>query len=383
VGKSLRVSPLLSIPSDHPYPAYDRLRAKGPVVTSSSGVVMVSGHAEASQVLRDTRCGRSRLGGKLFSGTVFFTDPPEQRRMRSVMTRAFAPKQIAELADSIQNHVDRLLARAASNGGLEVMADFARPLSVAVVADLVGVPQADHAACGAWAEPLGPTFDVISDGGTESRARPHAEAFGAYLRDHVRRLKEKGPRPELLATMLEALDEGAITEDELVVHILLLFVAGHQTTVDLLGSAVALIEEHPDERRRLIEAPELFEPAVEEVLRFESPVQIIARTALESFELAGVLIPEGRTVWILLGAANRDPRAFAEPHRFDVGRDPNPHLAFAAGVHYCLGAPLARLEGQIALRGLYQAFPRLRLIEPLAWKDLLSFRGRERVRVEV
>jgi pimeloyl-[acyl-carrier protein] synthase len=394
----IQVAPLLSISRTHPYSGYQKIRSKSPVYLSSFGVVLVTGYAEAVAALKDPRLGRSsvlsgiaskdsedpeeRSARSLSEATVLFSNPPDHARLRSFMSRAFQPKVIEALRPHIEENVDQILDRASDR--FDAIAALARPLPVQTIAELIGVPRPDWDRCVAFTSDLAPTIDVFIPQKKLERAGAAMRDFVSYVRDLVEE-RRRNPGPDLLSNLVRIRDSGGeLSEDELVSNIITLFGAGHETTTNLIGNAIVLLSEHRGEYQRLIEDPRLIDSAIEEVLRYEPAIQLAARTVLSDTELAGHRLYKGQGVWVMLGAANRDPARFPDPDRFDVTRDPNPHLAFGSGIHFCLGAALARLEARIVLSKFFARFPKWRLVEErLELCETLAIRGFKRLTIEL
>lgn len=392
------IGPLISLSRLNPYPGYHKLRAKNPVYPSSFGVFIVTGYAEAQALLKDPRLGRApifaglaradspdpkeRRARALADATVLFSNPPDHARLRSFMSRVFQPKVIEEMRPRIERMVDELLDEAGDV--IDAIGGFAQPLPVRVIAELIGLPREDWPQCIEWSADLAPTIDAVISGPQYARAEVAVNEFGEYVQQ-LTRARRKNPQSDLLSSLVGAMDAGhELSEDELISNIMTLFVAGHETTTNLLGNALVLLHFHPEQRALFEADTSLLESMIEEALRFESPIQLASRTAFADAETAGVAIPRGAPVWVLVGAANRDPSRFTDPDRFDIRRSPNAHLAFGTGIHFCLGAALARLEGKVALSRFFQRFPSWRLEdEPLELLDTLTIRGYKKIPVRV
>jgi len=288
-------------------------------------------------------------------------DPPDHTRLRTLVTKAFTPRMVEALRPRIQAIVDERLDAAQAAGRLELIGDLACPLPVTVIAELLGVPPADRERFKRWSDDLATMADAtLALAGLEPAERAVAELEG-YLREVFAERRSR-PRENLITALVHAQAEGQVlTDEELLTTCILLLVAGNETTTNLIGNGVLALLEHPRELARLSEDPSLIRAAVEEMLRCDSPVQLTSRLAIEDVRIGGKDIRAGTEVDLLLGAANRDPGHFPDPDRFDVGRPENRPVAFGYGIHFCLGAALARVEAQVAVGALVQRFPRLRL----------------------
>jgi cytochrome P450 len=309
-------------------------------------------------------------------------DGPDHRRLRNLVSQAFTPRQIARLRPRIQELADQLLDKVAAQGQMDLIESFAFPLPIIVIAELLGVPPADRAKFRAWSDRM--VTPDLSEGAAE-RFATMVQEFTGYLRA-LFEARRRYPQDDLITGLLQAEEAGdQLSENELFSTVILLIVAGHETTVGLIGNGALILLRHPDEMARLKAEPGLMPAAVEEFLRFESPVErALTRWTAEEVELGGQRIPPGQPVILILGAANRDPERFDAADTLHLERQPNAHLAFGRGVHYCLGAPLARLEGEIALNTLLRRLPNLRLAEDgggLSWRESPTFRGLKSLQV--
>jgi cytochrome P450 len=363
----------MATPEGHadPYPLYRWLREIAPVHRSElDGNWYVTGFDACRQVLGDSRIGKNsqfvvarhgvdperiRLAQRRPRPSMLTVNPPEHTRLRGSAKGAFIPPAMSALRPRVESIIDERLDRLAELGEADVMAELAFPMPVTVVGEMVGVPEEDRA----WFRPLMRTL-VSSDSFKRSqeeldRVKQAGDELDAYFVDLIAR-RRKEPTDDLLSYFIAQADDGLLDADELFSTVTLLFFAGFLTTTNLIGNGLMALFEHPAELARLWEHPELAVSAVEEVLRFDSPVQFVHRNVLEDMELDGQHLAAGDIVLVLLAAANRDPARFAEPERFDVGRPDNLHLAFAWGLHFCLGARLARMEGQLVFSGLVKRF---------------------------
>jgi cytochrome P450 len=366
-----------------PYPAYRQWREQAPVAVLDTGFLALTGHDACSEVLRDPRFGHEETDGPQVDDgesrvrSFLVLNPPDHTRLRKLVSRAFTPRMIERLAPRIEEITAGLLDEALAAGTTDLLAALAAPLPVVVISELLGVPPADHARFEGWshamARGLDPDF-LLPDDVREQQALARVE-FGDYFRDLAARRRAE-PGEDLLSALVAVTDAGdALTEDELVATCTLLLIAGHETTTNLVGNGVLALLRHPEQHAALVADPGLVDGAIEEMLRYDSPVQLTARVALQDATVAGVPAPAGTFVLAVLGAANRDPAAHDDPETFDITRPPTRHLAFGQGIHFCLGSPLARLEGRTALRALVERAPRMRLAGEPVWKQNVTLRG--------
>jgi cytochrome P450 len=365
-----------------PYPTYARLRAEAPVLfDDASGLRFVSRLADVDAVLRDRRFGRVFVplpGAEMAAfnllneHSLFDKEPPEHTRLRGLVSRVFTPRGVEALRPAV-----RAMAEARVRAGVrDVVADLAEPVPVAVIADLLGVPEADRGLLRPWSRAIVAMFELEPDSGVAREAVRASVEFRAYLLE-LAAARRRAPGTDLLSGLAEV----GLSDDELVATCVLLLNAGHEATVNALGNGVLALLERRAEWERLVADPALVPAAVEELLRFDTPLQLFRRTALADAEVGGVRVAAGERVALLFGSANRDPDAFEEPDRLDVSRSPNPHLGFGAGIHFCLGAPLARLELQEQLGALVHLAPGLRLAAEPVRRPGHVIRGLERLPV--
>jgi len=379
-----------------PYPLYAGLRDRG-LVRSPLGPWATARHATAESILRDRRFSSSPVRqrgykpphyppgdprAELPAADLLTMDPPDHTRLRRLVSGAFTPRAIAALEPWIRETADRLLGSADVAAGFDLIDALAFPLPIAVICHLLGVPAEDRAKFRAWGHDVATTLDPQPRPAAESRSRASELALTGYLLDLVRQRRAE-PDGSLLSALVAAEDEGdRLTSGELVSTALLLLVAGFETTVNLIGNGTVALLGEPGQWDRLREEPALIPGAVEEVLRYDSPVQLTSRIATEDVEIDGAEIPKGVPVIVAIGGANRDPQVFGEPDRVVIDRpDAARHLSFSLGIHHCLGAALARLEGRIAFEELTRRYPRLRLAGPPVRRPLLVLRGYESVPV--
>ncbi len=305
-------------------------------------------------------------------------DGPDHRRLRGLVSKAFTPRRVEQLRPRLQSLVDGLLDDAAKRGDMEVVRDLAHPLPVVAIAELLGVPAQDRDLFRAWSADLVQLLDPLQGHGGAAPMRRATHQIFDYFEPLLAE-RRAAPRDDLLSAMIAAEEDGQHLEQlDLLALSSLLLVAGHETTSNLIGNAVISLLRFPEQRERLQRDPSLIGSAVDEFLRYESPIQLTDRAALADCELGGQRIRKGQMVAVVLGAANRDPQRFADPDRLDVGRRDNHHLAFGQGNHYCLGAQLAKLETEIAIGSLLERFPGFTgSSEPPAWRRSMIIRGPE------
>ncbi len=378
-----------------PYPTYHRFLAEDPVHESPLGGLILSRHADAVSLLRDPRASSDFRKSNGFREQVtaqgldydalleenrsfLFLDPPDHTRLRGLVNKAFTPRVVEGLRPRIEAIVSSLIDAGLERGEMDVMEDFAYPLPVTIICDMLGVPVEDNVRFREWtkeaARSLDPDFALPPEE-VERRQRTF-DALHAYFEDLIAQ-RRAAPKDDLLSSLIAAEDEGSkLNKDELISTCILLLIAGHETTVNLIGNGTLQLLRHPDQLQLLRDDPSLLKTAVEELLRFDPPVQLTGRVALEDIPFGDKVLKQGQQATILIGAVNRDPAQFADPERLDIGREDNRHLAFGMGIHFCLGAPLARVEGQIALGELVRRAPTLELTtdEP-PYKENLVLRG--------
>lgn len=370
-------NPYLAANRRDPYPSYARVREVGGLYRSPLGLFVASRYEDVVALLRDPRFSADRSHAapfrlirwmnrgapdflNLIDRNLLNLDGADHTRIRGLVNKAFTPRRVAALRPRIETLVEEQLAAAAKRGDFELVRDLAHPLPVIVIAELLGVPAEDRDKFRAWSNGVVQILDPLSAERGMARAREAASALASYFRVMLA-LRRAQPRDDLLSAMIAAEQDGRVLgEGDLLALCTLLLAAGHETTTNLIANAVLALLRFPDQAERLRAEPGLMPTAVEEFLRFDSPVQFTDRVALEAVEFAGQRIPRGRPVGLLLAAANHDPAQFAAPHRLDVGRADNRHVAFGGGPHFCLGAPLARLEAEVAIGALLRRFPNLR-----------------------
>ncbi len=378
----------------NPYALYERLRRERPVYRSSQGAWYLTRYADVDGVLRNQHMSRDRerfvrwqaqLGlteedsglQQPLSQSMLNTDPPAHTRLRKLVNKAFTARRVEALRPRIETIADHLLDTAVAAGpSMDLMAALAKPLPVIVICELLGVPEADHHQIGEWSRQF---IDQSSYAPTRDALQSYTQvlrAFEDYLRKLVR-VRRAHPRDDLISALVTMQHGGdRLTEDELLGTCFLLLVAGHETTVNLIGNGTLALLRHPDQVRQLHNDPALISSAIEELLRYDSSIQITVCFVVGTTEIAGQTLRDGDVVFPVLGAANRDPAQFPDPDRLNLARADNRHISFANGPHFCLGAPLARLEGSVAIGTLMRRLPGLRLdTDTVQWRPNSRLRG--------
>lgn len=376
---------------ENPYATLAELRLSSPVHRNADGSVYLTRHDDCLSTYRSRAMlsDKTEAFGEKFgecplkthhTTSLIFNDPPYHTVVRKLISGAFTPRKLREMERAIEGIVSRLLDRVEDLGDLDLIADFAMMLPTEIISIMLGVPEAYRAQLRGYSTAiLGALDPVVSAAQMEAGNRAVVE-FGAVLDElinHRRANPDAAAEGEVLEALIFGEHEGRrLTQEELVQNCIFLLNAGHETTTSFVGNAISLLLDNPSEHRRLIEDPSLIGTAVEEVLRTESPLQIGNRLAGEDITLpSGTLVPKGTYIHTSIAAANRDPAVFADPDRFDISRKPNPHIAFITGIHVCLGASLARMEGKIAVGGFVRRFPKLAQAGPGERLGLARFRG--------
>jgi cytochrome P450 len=331
---------------------------------------MVHRYADVAAVLTDHERfslapSTGKAGSAMAAPTMLNSDPPDHERLRGAVSRAFTPRSIAALEgriDEVARNCTAPLVR--DNDEFDVVTRLAEPLPVLVIAEMLGVGDADLSDFIDWSHGLLGVLDMFGGPTAADRAAHCAKRLHDYFADEVRRRRDAPTDGDLIGRLVAANEDGRLSEDELLASCVLLLLGGNETTTKLITNAVLTLARHPDERARLVADNALLTTAIDELLRYDTPVQGDARVALCDTPIAGVTIPQGSLVVTLLGAANRDPDVFADPDRLDIGRNPNPIMSFGRGIHYCIGASLARLEARAALGALLSVAPGYQVTQP-------------------
>ena len=384
-------NPLSTRTAQDPYPTYAALRERDPVHRSRlMNAWLFSRHGDIDLILRDhQRFGNDPRKGKLSRRqrvnlprddefTMLFLDPPDHKRLRALVNKAFTPKAVNALEPHIRSILGRLLDDIDDPAGFDLMDAVARPLPVIVIAEMLGVPPEDRAQFKTWSDQRARVLEPAISPREREIADDAGRAFDAYFMPIIKE-RRAAPKDDIVSALAQAEEEGdRLSEREMLNMLRLLLIAGNETTTNLIGNGVLALLRHPDQLRRLRDDPSLIPSAVDELLRFDSPVQTDFRRVLEDCEVNGFPLKRRDNIVVLLGAANRDPDVFDDPDSLDVGRGDRSHLSFGRGIHHCLGAPLARLEGRIVLEVLLERFSQISLRgEQPRFRNSIVLRGLE------
>lgn len=380
----------------NPYPFYAQIRRQGNLVWSGAGEErwIAVGYNANVTCLNDSRFGvepseesmaqfdQMRHGSQhkdLITGLTKFLlaqDPPQHTRVRKLINKAFTRAEIAGMSSRIKEIIDNLLVRVVSSGKMDLIADFAFPLPITIICGVLGFPESDRESIKRWTEAIQPAVEpILTEDALQGGSKAAKEMFD-YFRAQIQARRQK-PQDDLLSALVQAEEGGdTLSLDELLANLLLLVIAGHETTVNLIGNGMLALIENPSEMKKLRSNPDLIPSAVEEFLRFQSPLQITDRYVKEDLEIEGQGLKKGDRISLILGAANRDPQQFENPDTLNIERHPNKHLAFGQGIHFCVGAPLARFEGKLAFEELLSRLPNIALaVDQVQYKPIMGFRG--------
>jgi unspecific monooxygenase len=385
-----------------PYPVYAKLRRTPVQYDDATDHWLVSRYEDVNAILRDRRFGRTYLHvathaemGRpdppqwhapfwdLINSGILDMEPPDHTRVRRLVSKAFTPRFVESLRPRVQAIMDKLVDVVAGAREFDLLPTIAEPLPVTIIAEMLGIPEQDRHLLRPWSADICKMYELNPPVESQRDSVRASQQFSEYLRVLAR---ERRPQPgdDLISALTQVVDEGeTLTEDELVGTCVLLLNAGHEATVNSTLIGWWTLFRHPDRLRQLREDRSLLPTAIEELLRFDTPLQMFERWVLEPFELHGVPIPKGAELGLIFGSSNRDPAVFEAPDELRLDRDPNPHLTFGAGIHFCLGAPLGRIELQTSFNTLLDRFPRIELAEEPTWKPNYIIRGLTGLRVRV
>lgn len=391
--KPLTFNPLDPAFIADPYPFYHRLRKQAPVFKTQQGFWLLTRYEDVAFSLRDKRFGKDFAGNihrrygadrmnepviANLAKTMLVLDPPDHTRLRGLVNKAFTARRVADMRPRIRKLVDQQLDRVAGKGSMDVILDLAHRLPVIVICDMLGIPEEHRDAFLVGSNVSGRILDPVPMSREElDRANVSTQMGNNYF-DQLCELRRKDPQDDLTTEMVKAEEEGdRLSPEELRANIGLLFGAGHETTTNLIGNGLLALHRAPEQWQRLKDDPSLIPNAIEELLRFDSSVQMTGRVTNTEVEIGGVTLPAGESIVMLLGAANRDPEHYPEPDKLDVGRQNVRPMSFGGGIHHCLGAQLARLEGELVFAALIERLPTLELPEKNApaWRHTFTLRG--------
>ena len=379
----------------NPYPPYEELRRAGRIhFDERTDHWLITRYADVNALLRDRRFGRTYLHVStheemghppdpplqapfwhVVRNGMLDREPPDHTRLRGLVSKVFTPRRVEELRGTIQGIVDGLVDQGLAQGEFDLLATVLEPLPVTVIAELLGIPEADRHLLRPWSAEICLMYELNPSEEYARRAARASIQFGDYLRD-LSRARRINPGSDLISGLAQVVVEGdRLTEDELIGTCVLLLNAGHEASVNGSGNGWWALFRNPDQLARLRADHSLIPIAVEELLRYDTPLQLFERWVLEDSEICGVPVPKGAELGLMFGSSNRDPDVFPDPDRLDITREPNPHITFGAGVHFCLGAPLARLEMQVAFETILRRMPSLELLSEPEWKPTYIIRG--------
>lgn len=391
--KSLKFNPYDPKFQANPYPVYHNLRSVEPIHQSFTGMWVITRYADAKAVLRDPRFCVDKMSNNVkqkshhlqwdfntlaqaISKWLIFLNPPEHTRLRNLLSKAFSSASIKSLYPHIQQITDQLISKVRHQGYMDIITDFACPLPCNVICTILGVPVEDWYKLYYWSDKLSSILAPLNSLEDYEQMNKVALEFTDYFKNLIAQ-RQKSPQQDLLNTLIAVKEQdNKLSEEEIISVCMLLFFAGEETTVNLIGNGMLALLSHPQQMQQIKSQPKFIYSAVEEMLRYDSPIQITTRVATEDVNMDGITIRAGEKALLCVGAANRDPAQFPEPDRFDITRANNTHLAFSDGIHYCLGATLARIEAEIAINTLVQQLPDLKLSQDkLEWRNKVPVRS--------
>ena len=382
----------------HPRRMAAQLRPRGRVHRDTQGQWLLSDHADCRAAMQSSRLSRDPRRGRAYAATrpfiagsaleqaaerfMLFNDAPVHTRLRRVVAAAFTPPAIRQLRQGIADSCEALLRALPDDEPFDFMRGFAQTLPIRVICDLLGIDPGDHDLAKAWSDAASCLVEPLASRAERAQGAQAVAALTDYLRQQVARRRQR-PGGSVLDLMIAAqAQDPSFDDDDLLANLILLFLAGHETTTNLLGNGLYTLLRHSEQLDLLRREARWLPSAVEEMLRFESPTNMVSRLTVEPWTLGDLVVPPGEMLVCLVGAANHDPAAFERPEHFDIRRSSNPQLAFGGGVHYCVGAPLARLEAELAFEALLRRWPSLQLDEASArWRPMINLRGLESLRV--
>ena len=368
---------------NYPYDTYDRLREKDPVHRMRMlDAWVLTRYEDVNMALRDHR--RFLKDDESSDGyrSMLYSNPPDHTRLRSLVSKAFTPRSVAELQPRIQRMVEELLDDLEGRDKFDLIEGFAFPLPVTVIAEMLGVPPQDMDRFKDWSNDISLTIEPSLTDEQIRRVQKASEELFEYF-EGIMEQRRREPQDDMITALMNAEEEGdRLTHEELLATLMLLLVAGNETTRNLIGNGMLALLRNPDQLQKLRDNPEMLDTAINELLRYDSPVQLDGRIVREEVEIDGNLIRPGQRLICAIGAANRDPAVFANPNVLDIGRAEKSHIAFGRGIHHCLGAPLAMLEGRVAFSALLDRFPSMNLIAEPEFREQVVLRGVEELWIE-
>ena len=384
IESGVSYNPISAKTRAYPFDKYEELRLKDPVHRLRTiNAWVLTQYEDTNAVLRDHARFSRDYGGKSAYRSMLDTDPPDHTRLRTLVSKAFTPRSVADLAPRIQQIVDDLLDATEGRDRFDLIDSFAYPLPVIVIAEMLGVPSGDIEVFKSWSNDIALSVEPTVSDEQQRRIDESGEKLYDYFEGIIEQ-RRREPRDDMITALIAAEDEGdRLTHEELLATLLLLLVAGNETTRNLIGNGTLALMRNPGQLARLRSKPDLLDSAINEMLRYDSPVQLDGRMAVEEIEIGGKRIKPGQRAICLLGAANRDPSVFTNPDVFDIGRQEASHIAFGRGIHYCLGAPLAVLEGRVAFSSLLKRFSSIKLLSEPEYREQVVLRGVKELWIEV